>query len=85
MFFSVSPDPGFRATIDGEPTRIYRANLGFSAIMVPAGKHEIQFEFLPIGLKSGCVGSLAAGFVLLLLCYQESRSDTKDEKPTQLA
>jgi uncharacterized membrane protein YfhO len=53
--------------------------------MVPAGKHEIQFEFLPIGLKSGCVGSLAAGFVLLLLCYQESRSDTKDEKPTQLA
>jgi uncharacterized membrane protein YfhO len=75
MFFSVSPDPGFSATIDGAPTKIYRANLGFSAIIVPAGKHHINFDYLPVGLKLGGVCSLVACLFCALLCYKESKEN----------
>jgi hypothetical protein len=72
MFFSVSPDPGFTATIDGGPTKIFRANVGFSAIVVPKGYHEIRFEYRPYGLLVGAVCSLIALVVLLLLFYLSS-------------
>jgi len=37
--------PNWRAEIDGEPVDIHRANLGFQAIVVPAGEHEIVFRY----------------------------------------
>jgi uncharacterized membrane protein YfhO len=73
MFFSVSPDPGFTAFIDGERTKIIRANLGFSAIIVPAGKHLIRFEYLPVGLKLGAMCTFVAGLILLLIAYNERK------------
>lgn len=38
----------WRAFIDGEETRIYRANYAFQAIRVPKGKHEVSFRFSTI-------------------------------------
>jgi hypothetical protein len=71
MFFSVAPDPGFSATIDGKPTKIYKANLGFSAVIVPVGKHIIRFEYLPEGLKIGLLCTIIAGIILLMIFYIE--------------
>lgn len=73
MFFSVSPDPGFTAFIDGERTKIIPANLGFSAIIVPAGNHLIRFEYFPVGLKLGAMCTIAAGLILLLIAYNERK------------
>jgi len=38
---------GWKAFIDGVETKIYRANHGFRGIVVPKGKHKIEFVYLP--------------------------------------
>lgn len=37
--------PNYRATVNGEPARIYRANHAFMAIILPAGKNRIVLEY----------------------------------------
>jgi uncharacterized membrane protein YfhO len=73
MFLSVVADPGFTATIDGVKTKIYTANLGLSAIVVPKGKHYIDFDYETPGLKLGCIISLCALLILLIIAYAERK------------
>jgi hypothetical protein len=73
MFLSVVADPGFTATIDGVKTQIYTANLGLSAIVVPKGKHYIDFDYETPGLKLGCIISLCALLILLIIAYAERK------------
>jgi hypothetical protein len=40
--------PWWRATIDGTPVTIMRANGIFRAVALPAGRHEVVFEFAPL-------------------------------------
>lgn len=39
--------PGWRATVNGDDTPVYRANVMFRAVAVPAGESEVIFEFVP--------------------------------------
>ncbi len=59
---------GWQAFIDGEKTRLYKANYAFQAIKVPRGEHKISFQFRTIyPLLFYC----HIGIVILvwLLCY----------------
>ena len=38
---------GWKATVDGNETKIYKVNHGFRGIVVPEGEHTIQFTYLP--------------------------------------
>jgi hypothetical protein len=38
---------GWKAFIDGAETKIYRTNHGFRGIVVPKGKHKIEFNYQP--------------------------------------
>jgi hypothetical protein len=40
--------PWWFGTVDGAPADIFRANVLFRAIRVPAGKHVVRFEFKPV-------------------------------------
>lgn len=42
---------GWEATIDGDPVEIARVNYLLRAIKLPAGKHDIEMQFNPQGLK----------------------------------
>lgn len=55
--------PGWRATIDGEETPVYRANSVVRAVYVPAGEHTVSFSFLPMDFVWG---TAVSGLVLLL-------------------
>jgi hypothetical protein len=50
--------PGWTATVDGIPARIYKANVMVRAVRVPAGKHEVEFCFRSFPLRAGGAVSL---------------------------
>lgn len=70
IFFSVLADNGFSAYIDGEPTKIYETNLGFSSVIVAAGNHDISFRYFTPGLSIGLILS-AMGLVVLMLMFMK--------------
>jgi SAM-dependent methyltransferase len=60
---------GWRATVDGQPARVLRANGKHRAVPVPAGDHEVLLRYEAPGLGLGALLtalSLAASAVLLL-------------------
>lgn len=61
--------PGWRAFLDGQPTRIYQADGVLRAVRVPAGSHRIEMRFDPLSFKLGAVISALslAGLVVLLV------------------
>ncbi|HEX2981024.1 MAG TPA: YfhO family protein [Anaerolineaceae bacterium] len=50
--------PGWRAAIDGNPTAIFAANSLFRAVGVPAGEHQVVFEFRPFSFTFGAILSI---------------------------
>ena len=44
--------PGWRCTIDGEETDILRADYVLRAVVIPAGKHQVEFRFDPQSLHT---------------------------------
>jgi hypothetical protein len=61
--------PGWRVTVDGAPVSMVRANYVLRAAPVPAGTHQIIFEFSPLTFKLGAVisGLALLGLILVLL------------------
>jgi uncharacterized membrane protein YfhO len=58
---------GWEAKIDGKLTKTYKVNHGFVGLIVPKGKHEIEFIYDPKSFNIGKYLSLGINIVLLLL------------------
>lgn len=60
--------PGWRATVNGQPSPIYRAYGFMRAVLVPKGKAVVRMTYHPPGLLAGMVITFAtAGLCLMLL------------------
>ncbi|MCL4299339.1 MAG: YfhO family protein [Anaerolineae bacterium] len=57
--------PGWQATLDSQPTPIWRANYAFRAVYVAAGQHTVQFVFDPVIWKVGVAVSGVTSLGLL--------------------
>jgi hypothetical protein len=61
-------EPGWRATLDGRPAPVLRANVLFRAVAVPAGAHRLELRYRPGSALAGAVvsaaGLLASALVL---------------------
>jgi hypothetical protein len=44
---------GWQATIDGQPTALYRINGDFMGCLTSAGRHRVSLEFRPVSLTQG--------------------------------
>jgi hypothetical protein len=63
----------WRATVDGLPTRLLRANHAFQALEVPAGKRQVAVVYQDRPFYCGVVISLAAAGAWAVLCFREGR------------
>lgn len=68
LFLSDNYYPGWKATIDGQPTEILRADYIFRAVSLPAGSHLVRFYFDSDLYKIGKAMSLL-GLLAVLLVY----------------
>jgi hypothetical protein len=50
--------PGWKSFVDGQESKIYRANYVLRAIFVPAGKHRVEFKYDPWSVKAGALISI---------------------------
>lgn len=67
VFSEIYYQPGWRATIDGQPASHFRADWTLRAMIVPQGKHEIVFEFYPEAFVVAANVSAYSSFLILLL------------------
>lgn len=58
---------GWNVTIDGQQVDHFRVDYALRALRIPAGDHEIKFEFNPQVVKTGGLISLSSNVILLLL------------------
>ncbi len=58
--------PGWKAFIDGTETKIYKTNHGFRGIIVPEGKHKIEFIYAPASFFVGMYASLILNILIIL-------------------
>ncbi len=65
LFLSDVYEKGWKATIDGAPTALYRADYAFRAVGVPAGEHVVTFAYDPAGFRLGLVLATVAVVVLI--------------------
>ncbi len=59
--------PGWKATLDGQPAPILRANTAFMAVPVGPGKHTLRLEYQPESFRKGAWTSAAALLMALVL------------------
>jgi hypothetical protein len=59
--------PGWEASIDGTPARLYPTDAAFRGVRVPAGKHTVDFRFVPRTLYRSAAVSVIA-LAALLAC-----------------
>ncbi len=59
--------PGWAATIDGNPTEIYRVDLALRGVLLPSGESTVVFEYVPRWFQIGVVASGVGWLVVLSL------------------
>ncbi len=84
LVVSDSHYPGWRATLDGVPTSLHRANFALLTVRVPTGVHTVRFEYRPWSFRIGLAVSLLAWgglAALLLISRRRSASGARPPAP----
>jgi hypothetical protein len=67
IFSEIYYPKGWEATVNGNPVEILRANYLLRALVLPAGKGTVEFEFRPKSYFLGNAVSYASSAILLIL------------------
>ncbi|MEW6195440.1 MAG: YfhO family protein [Bacteroidota bacterium] len=81
LFFGTTFMPGWKAYVDGTETKVYKTNHGFQGIVVPQGKHKIEFIYEPGGFAIGknlslVLNILLLGGIIVLIFVNKQKSKT---------
>jgi uncharacterized membrane protein YfhO len=67
VFSDIYYEKGWKATLDGKPIDIFRSDYILRSLRLPAGEHQVVFEFRPASYYTGEKISLASSLTLILL------------------
>jgi len=67
VFSEIYYENGWNAYVDGEKTSHFPVDYVLRAMMVPAGKHTIEFKFEPEVIQTGSIITIISGLGMLLL------------------
>ncbi len=70
LFFSIPFDRGWSATVDGQPAKLLKVNIGFIGLIIPQGRHEVELRYRQPLMIPGLIMSACglAAYILLLAC-----------------
>ncbi len=72
LFASVTPHRYWHVTIDGAPARLLTANVGFQAVIVPAGTHTVRFDYFnPLIAVSAVISIISFLIVIIIMIYHD--------------
>jgi hypothetical protein len=77
-------DAGWRARVDGIPTPVRRANVGFRAVAVPAGRHVVTSTYRPGAVGAGLAVSVLSALGALGL-WRSARAAAATLGPEAMA
>ena len=87
LVVSESYHSGWKASIDGQPADVLRANGDFLGCVVPPGDHQVVLDFQPDSLRCGrllsCLGAglILASFSIQTLARPAGRPAPKEPQP----
>ena len=67
VFSEIYYENGWNAYLDGEKTSHFPVDYVLRAMMVPAGKHTIEFKFEPEVIQTGSIITIISGIGMMLL------------------
>lgn len=73
LFLSIPFSTGWNAYIDGSSAELYKANVGFMAIKIPKGKHNVMLEYSTPGLVVGGIISLISAGIWMCFGFMDYR------------
>jgi LPXTG-motif cell wall-anchored protein len=83
VFSEIYYKHGWKATIDGAATPIYKVDYTLRGIEIPKGKHTIEFKFEPQVIKTGSTIALfsSIGMILVIIggVYFDKRKNEKSQ------
>ena len=65
--------PGWKATVDGHPAKIYKAYNLVRGVVVEPGKHEVVMTYRPMSVFAG----LALGLLGIVACFSMCRFESR--------
>ena len=70
--------PEREAWLDGVPVRVERANLAFSAVAVPPGRHVIQLRYVPRALYWGTILTVLTACAWGLMTWRQRPANSRN-------
>jgi uncharacterized membrane protein YfhO len=64
--------PGWRVYVDGERSKIYKADYIFRAVALQKGEHKLHFVYKPFSVRLGLV-LIALSFSLIVCIFIKTR------------
>jgi len=78
LFMSDAFYPGWKAFVDGNKAKIYRANYAFRAVHLDPGRHKVEFIYDPLSFKlGGAISLVSLVFLIGFSLYYRKRDAIK--------